>query len=460
MKKIIKIIVALIILVIIGCTGFKVYQSYVPEEHQLAFKTENVKRADIMRAISATGTVEPEELVNVGAQVSGKIMSFGKDVSGNTMDFSSKVKKGMLLALIDDVTYKAELQEVNAEKAEAEASVKSAKASISEAKAQKIQAANDWKRAQTLYDQASMTKSDYDSYEAAFYSAKAEVAVAEAALAKAEASLLSIEASLVKARRNLEYCTISSPIDGVIIDRRVSIGQTVVSSQSASSIFLVAKDFKKMQVWVSVNEADIGSIYKGMPVKFFCDAFPNSEFRGKVKRLRLNATLSSNVVTFIVEVDVDNKDLKLIPYLTANVKFIKDERINVLAVSNSALRYSPSEDMVTPEGQSALAAQTAPKEAYLWVKTGNDKLRPIKVKVGLNNGLISEITTDQLNEGDSVVTGVEYVAVAAPGGDQKGDDSMSNPFLPKFPKHKKRGSAGKRERQQQRTNGGGAPPKK
>src|SRR5262249_41659128 len=137
------------------------------------------------------------------------------------------------------------------------------------------------------------------------------------------------------------YCTIKSPVNGVIIDRRVDIGQTVVSSLSAPSLFLIAKDLSKMQVLVQVNEADIGHVKPGDPVTFTADAFPGDSFEGKVRKVRLNATQTQNVVTYTVEIVTDNSSLKLLPYLTANVRFVVDHREQVLAVPNAALRWSP-----------------------------------------------------------------------------------------------------------------------
>jgi HlyD family secretion protein len=271
-----------------------------------------------------------------------------------------------------------------------------------------------------------MSESEADSAKAAYESAIAQSEKAKASLAQAKASLLSAEASLVKAERNLEYCSIVSPVDGIIIDRRVSIGQTVVSNQTASSIFLVAKDFKKMQVWVSVNEADIGDIKPGMEVQFTCDAFPNEFFKGVVHRIRMNATLSSNVVTYIVEVNADNDNLRLIPYLTANVKFIRDARRGVLNVPNSVLRFRPDASLV----EGAIPQYRLPREAIIYVEKNSGKLTPIKVNVGLNNGANAEIISDEIVEGDTIVVGViESVKNVAP---QSGD--TKNPFLPSPPK--------------------------
>lgn len=447
MKKIIKYLVPVIVLAV---AIWAVYKFYIAgkdvETPVFEFKLDQVSRGDVRRTISATGTVEPEELVNVGAQVNGKIMSFGKDADGRGVDYGSKVTKGMILAQIDDVTYKAELQEKEAQLEQANAAIMSAEAAIKEATANELLARNNWDRAQTLYKQKSMTRSDYDSYQAAFYSTAAASAKAKAQMAQANAQKSIAEAALVKARRNLEYCTIISPVDGVVIDRRVSVGQTVVSNQTASSIFLVARDFKKMQVWVSVNEADVGAIRKGMKVLFSCDAYPNEEFEGVVHRLRLNATLSSNVVTYIVEVNADNKNGKLIPYLTANVKFVRAEKLNSLTVPAGALRLAVPENM-----QSAPAPETGRREGILWIPD-NGKARPVKVKIGLSNNIICAVESSEIKENDKIITGIQQ---AVPRGAKMSDNSTKNPFMPNMPKRRARGSAGQRERAAQRAGQGG-----
>ena len=164
---------------------------------------------------------------------------------------------------------------------------------------------------------------------------------------------------------NLGYCTIKSPVRGVIVDRRVNIGQTVVSSMSATSLFLIAKDLKHIQVWLSVNEADIGSISIGQSVTFTVDAFPNRLFHGEVGKIRLNATMTQNVVTYTVEVNTKNEDGKLLPYLTANAKFKIGRREGVLLVPNAALRWSPMPGQIAPEArrQDALLMPCHPRPA-------------------------------------------------------------------------------------------------
>ena len=164
----------------------------------------------------------------------------------------------------------------------------------------------------------------------------------KAAIVQAQGTVSQAEATLKRALQNLSYCTIISPVKGVIIDRRVNIGQTVVASLNAPSLFLLAKDLKRLQVWVSVNEADIGHIKPGQAVTFTVDAFPGEVFSGEVGKVRLNATMTQNVVTYTVEIITDNSNGKLLPYLTANVTFIVGERKNVLLVPNAALRWTPT----------------------------------------------------------------------------------------------------------------------
>lgn len=415
---------------------------------QYEFRQDEAVVSRISRTISASGTVEPEELVNVGAQVTGKVMSFGKDVEGNVVDYRSRVKKGMVLAQIDDVLYAAELRQRKAEKLQAEAAIVTAKANIRQANAKKILAELNWTRAKNLYAKHAMAKSEYDTAQSTYISALADCAAADASLKQAQAQLAIADAALIKAQRNMDYCVITSPVDGIIIDRRVSVGQTVVSNMSVSSIFLIAKDFKKMQVWVSVNEADIGNIRNGMKVEFTVDAFPGTIFNGVVKKVRLNATMSQNVVTYIVEVDTDNKDEKLLPYLTANVKFIMAERNNVLNISSAALRFAPPENTLSAE-DAELVAKGAPEgKRFVFVAAENGKLRPVVVQTGLNAGGRVEIVSGDLKPGDMIV-----IAASEQREDRKVSKSGDprSPFMPTPTRRQPRGagSAAKRARAQQ-----------
>ena len=310
----------------------------------VVYRTAEVTRGDVVQTISATGTVEPEEVVDVGAQVAGQILSFGKDADGKTVDYGSVVEGGTVLAQIDDSLYAAEAAQASAQVAAAEAGVRQAEANLAQMKAKLQQAERDWARAQKLGPSEALAQATYDAYQSAYETARANVAVAEAAILQAKAALAQAEAVQRRAQRNLGYCTITSPVKGVVIDRRVNIGQTVVASLNAPSLFLIAKDLTRMQVWVAVNEADIGKIRPGLPVRFTVDAFSGETFRGEVGKVRLNASMTQNVVTYTVEVVTDNSGGRLLPYLTANVQFELERRPNVLRVPGTALRWTPQPD--------------------------------------------------------------------------------------------------------------------
>ena len=443
MKKSVKIAVMAVVVCGIGAGGFWGWNIYQKNKTpDVVFQTEEIKRSDVMSVINASGTVEPEELVNVGAQVSGKIMSFGVDADGRQVDYGSRVTKGMVLAKIDEVLYQAALKEAEATLLQAKAGILRSEANYKQAKAKLALAQRNWTRAQELFPKRAIAKSEYDSCESAFLTSSADIAVAEAEKEQSKAQLAIAEALMVKAKRNLSYCVIASPVDGVIVDRRVSIGQTLVSNMSASSIFLIATDLKKMQVWASVNEADIGSIKKGMPVLFTVDTFPGREFTGVVHKVRLNATMSQNVVTYVVEISTDNSDGTLLPYLTANVRFVRNRRDNVLNVSNAALRYMPDDPkLVIPAQRNEFISgiERAKNERVIWVAEGK-MLRFIKVKAGLATGSATEIIDCPLKEGDQVVNAHSDAAFAKKRGAKT--DGRS-PFMPQMPKRNRNSAKGK-----------------
>ena len=448
MKKILGIVITVVVLGALGWGGLALYRYYNTPQEKLLFQTEKIGRGNLRSTISASGTIEPEELINVGAQVNGKVMKFGIDADGKSVDYGSRIKAGSVLAQIDDVLYEAEVRQAKAAKQQAEAAIKSANANIAVAKADLLLAEQNFKRAKELFPKKAMSRSDYDSAIAAYRSAQARIGVTEASLAQARSQLASAEASLLKAERNLNFCVITSPVDGVIIDRRVSIGQTVVSNMSASSIFLIAKDLKKMQVWASVNEADIGDIKVGMPVIFTVDTFPGRRFRGEVLKVRLNATMSQNVVTYIVEVDTDNRSGKLLPYLTANVKFILAERADALNISSAALRFVPPEECVSATGRAAFEAGAPEGYRFIWIEDTDGKLTPVAVKTGLNAGGRVEILDGNIKAGDNIVIAASEQRADRPA--MKSGQPRS-PFMPTPPKRQPRGagSAAKRARSEQ-----------
>jgi len=431
--------------------------------------------------------------VDVGAQVVGRIQDLGIDPSElkgrkpddippaerakmRRVDYRSVVHPGTVLAYIDPAIYKAQL-------AQTEASLQRARADLIQLQAKREQAEADWERAQRLrpdraaaekaanngaakskapapsnspLDYRAMSDSDYDL-------ARANHDVAEANVLVGEKTVKQAEAARDMTQTNLDYTTIVSPVEGEIVDRRVNIGQTVVASLNAPSLFLIAKDLKKMQVWAQVNEADIGKIRKGMPVRFTLDAFPGEVFRGTVAQIRLNATMTQNVVTYPVVVAFDNSDGKVYPYLTANVQFELDERHNVLLVPNVALRWKPRPEQIAPdvrqaappglsgkgggkrggqggekgggmgapgaagpqgEAKSDAAAKDREDRGRLWVQDGNF-VRPIDVQMGASDGAFSEVSGENVQEGMEVVTG-ELRA------EEVGGDAVNNPFAPKL----------------------------
>lgn len=336
-----KVFIILLLLAGLVMGGWFGYEKYGRKDPAAAYRTMPVHEANITSAITATGTVVPEDVVDVGAQVNGQIASFGNDKDGKTVDYRSTVDEGMVLANIDQTLFAADVSSNQAQLDQAQAQVRVAEASRDQAKAKLDQAQRDWERAQKLGQSAALAQVDYDAARSNYEQGVANLAVQEASIGQAQAQVSAAQASLLRAQRNLSYTVIKSPVSGTIIDRRVDIGQTVVASLNAPSLFLIAKDLSRMQVLVQVNEADIGNVHPGQDVTFTVDAFPTQTFRGQVRKVRLNATMTQNVVTYTVEIVTDNSDLKLLPYLTANVRFIVAQKDGVLAVPNAALRWSP-----------------------------------------------------------------------------------------------------------------------
>jgi HlyD family secretion protein len=390
----------------------------------VTLKTARVKRGDVAATITASGTIEPVEVVDIGAQVAGIIKSFGTDTDGNTIDYGSTVEKDAVLARIDDSVYAANLGVARAQVEQDKAAELNAAANLEQMKAKLDQAEAEWKRAQTLLAEKLMANVDYDTDKANYEVARADVSAAEAGVAQAKATTVQGEAGVVAAQRDLDFCTIRSPVRGVIIDRRVNIGETVVSSLNAPSLFLIAEDLTKMQIWVSVNEADVGRIKPGAPVTFTCDAFPGRKFEGVVGKVRLNATMTQNVVTYTVEVNMDNSDKVLLPYLTANVRFTVEKESNALLVPNAALRWSPSSlAQISPDARSQKSDPPSddgsPAVGIIWLKSGQF-VRPLEVKLGTSDGVNTAVSAENLNEGDEAVTGATGSA----------QDSTLNPFMP------------------------------
>ncbi len=447
MKRFLRIVTTVLILggLITGVAWSYMHRTAKPVT---TFQMARVKHGDLVSTISATGTLEPEEVIDVGAQVAGQVLSFGKDANGKTIDYGSSVKAGTVLALIDNSLYASDVAQAQASLVQAQANLQRAEADIGQMQAKLDQAENDWHRAQELGPSNALAQTSYDAYKAGFETAKANLAVGEATEAQGKGAVVQAQAALDRAQRNLSYCTITSPVDGVIIDRRVNIGQTVVSSLNAPSLFLLAKDLRRMQLWVPVNEADIGSIHSGQRVTFTVDALPGQTFPGKVTKLRLNAAMTQNVVTYTVEVTTDNSSGKLLPYLTANVQFEVARRSNVLMVPNTALRWSPRPDQIAPELRNSSVA-TAGSSAgeftaeaphgrlgTLWLKAEGG-LKPLSVRVGLTDGTMTEVQGDGLKDDLAVVVG-DALSLSTP------SQTNANPFIPQIGRGGRGGSRGSR----------------
>jgi HlyD family secretion protein len=424
-----RIALVFIILLALGAGGFTVYQ-HIVDRPNFEYKTTRVRRGDVMASISATGTLEPEEVVDIGAQVAGAITEFGKDTTGKPIDYNSKVEPGMLLAKIDDTVYKADVDVAMAQLDQARTAIDKANADLKQAQAKLLQAANDWKRAQDLGPSDALSQNDYDMYQSNFETAQANVALANSEIKQANSGVPLAQAELDKAKRNVDYCTITSPVKGTVLDRRVNIGQTVVSSLNTPSLFLIGRDLTKMQIWVSVNEADVENVVPGSPVTFTCDGFPNRVFKGTTGRVRLNPNMSQNVVLYTVEVNVNNDDEVLKPFKTAKVQFEVARQTNALLVPNMALRWVPAvEAQVSPDARAAWKQSqdktaedpqsVGKSHATVYVKDGA-YVRPVEVKAGVTDRISTAVTSSSLKDGDEIILGDVL---------EGGDADAKNPFL-------------------------------
>src|SRR5262249_14632493 len=398
---------------------------------------------------SSTGTVEPEEVVDVGAQVAGQILRFGPDPADSTgtktIDYCSNVEKGTELAYLDPALFEARVEQT-------EANLRSAKADLGSKQADFEVAERDWARSQRLRSSGgAISEADYETSRGNFQKTQAAIRVAEAFVGQAEAALK-------EAKTNLGYTVIKSPVKGTIIARRVNVGQTVVASLSAPSLFLIAKDLTRVQIWVSVNEADIARIKKGQEATFTIDAYPGEVFKGVVTKDRNDAQMTQNVVTYPVEVTTANPPTeeypngKLRPYMTANVKFIVARRDDALLVPNGALRWRPSTALVHPDyrdehqqslrrkgggGESGPGETDSQNHGILWVEDGGF-VRPVKVLTGLTDGVNTEILrveADHFGKEEALEKDTPIVV-----GEQKGGPGGGtvNPFVtPMFGNKKK-----------------------
>jgi HlyD family secretion protein len=330
------------------------------------YATAPVSRGALVQRVTASGTLSAVVSVEVGSQVSGKVTAL-------YADYNSAVKKDQLIAEIDPRVY--------------EASTRQSEGQLASAKADVVLKRQNMERKKLLVPQKAAAQSDLDT------------AVAE--LAQAEATVVIREAELDSAKANLGYCKITSPIDGIVIARKVDQGQTVAAAMTTPVLFTLAQDITKMNINATVSEADIGGIRPGQAVEFTVDAFPDDVFHGVVSQVRKEATNASNVVTYQTVISVDNPEQKLFPGMTADVSIQVAERTNAIKIPNAALRYSPSEGTAYEQ---APPAKIDRKQRLIYV-VGSDgaKLKPVVVKVGIADGSDTEIL-EGLTDGQNVVT--------------------------------------------------------
>jgi HlyD family secretion protein len=346
------------------------------------YQTATVTRGPITQLVTATGTLNPVTNVQVGSQVSGNIQKL-------FADFNSEVKAGQTVAQIDPMLFQAAVTQAEGDLASAQAGFELAKVNAA--------------RIQKLFTEKNSSQQDLDQANATLHQAEANVKIKQGALDKAKA--------------DLDHCTITSPIDGVVISRSVDVGQTVAASLQAPVIFQIANDLTKMQIDSNVAEADVGAVEVGQDVDFTVDAFPARTFHGKVVQVRNAPITVQNVVTYDTVIGVDNKDLKLKPGMTANVSIIIAHKDDVLQLKNAALRYRPPDAATEPR---AVAAQTGPRpgsspggrrpvgarerkpERTVYVLSFG-RPKQAQIKTGISDGIVTEVT-EGLKEGDKVVT--------------------------------------------------------
>jgi len=365
---------------LIACAGAATWwwQASPEAGPRVEYTQATVERGDITAVVSATGTLNPVNTVQVGSQVSGPIAALHAD-------FNDQVEKGQLIAQIDPAIFQAKV-------AEAEAKLISAKAGAAKAWVSVLDAKRELERQSNLFKKKLVAENVRDAARFAYDSATVEHEVKKAAVAEAEAALQ-------RERVNLDYTRIQAPIDGVVISRDVDVGQTVAASLQAPTLFSIADDLTRMQVQAEVDEAYIGKVREGQAVSFSVFAYPGRRFQGRVAQVRLQPTVESGVVKYNSIIHVENPDLALKPGMTATVAIQVDRQENVLQVPASALRFVPDRPQ---QELDQLREQLQANERMLWVLE-DEALRPIKVSIGIEGGRQVEVQSEQLREGMTVV---------------------------------------------------------
>ena len=404
--------------------------------------TAKVERGEIRDVVEATGMINAVITVQVGSQVSGVIAKL-------YVDFNSRVHKGQVVALIDPALLQGALLQATADYENAQANLLAARANLDKAKAAMVQTKADYDRTVGLTKDGIMSQQQLDVAKANYDSAKAGVGGADATVSQAEAQASQKKAAVEIAQTNLNYTVIKSPIDGTVVARNVDVGQTVAASLQAPTIFTIAQDLKKMQVYAKTDESDVGNIKVGKEVTFKVDAFPKETFHGVVSQVRMNATTVQNVVTYDTIIDFANPDLKLFPGMTAYVTIPVATVQNVIKLPNTALRYKPplpqeeilalykqygieggerrlasnevaAAEKITPTGPNAIQPRTPRADnAVVWKLHRDNSMEPVKVALGITDHAYTEVTSvlhGDLKEGDELVVRTVMPKSGAPGG--------------------------------------------
>jgi HlyD family secretion protein len=365
MKTLLRIGIPLLVLIVAGAWWWS-RGSTAGKTQAERYKTEAAERGPLTRYVSANGTLNPVILVNVGTQVSGVVKAIHAD-------FNQKVTKGQILAELDPAL-------LNAAMSQSAANVANARAQLTLARANETRIRG-------------LAAQDYAS--------KQELDQAVAARAQAEAQLRLAGAQLSRDQTNLNFSVIRSPVSGTVIDRQVDVGQTVAASFQTPTLFKIGQDLTRMQIDTTVAEADIGSVRLGQAVNFRVDAYPEKEFKGRVRQIRLNAATLQNVVTYDVVVDVANPDLTLLPGMTANARIEVESKPDVLMVPAAALRFRPA-DAATSADSAKSSGKKKGGGAAVYKLTGGELVR-VPVKPGISDQQYTEILKGEIKPGDEVV---------------------------------------------------------
>lgn len=329
-------IIAVVLLAVVGGGVGAWYSQRGKTEIQVS--TAPLTRGDIVDSVGATGTLQAVTTVQVGSQVSGNIQWLGAD-------FNSIVKKGQVIARLDPSLFDAQLQQVQANLAQSRANLTKARSDLDRAKVQLTDAQQKNSRAVELASKQLLAASEVDAAKIAVDTATAAVASQQATVTQAQAQVTQAEASVNQSQVNREHTVIEAPIDGIVTQRNVDVGQTVAASMQAPTLFIIAADLAEMQVNANIDEADVGRIRPGQTVSFRVDAYPTDNFVGEVTQIRLQPVVVQNVTTYGAVITVPNRQLKLKPGMTANVKIEVAKRTNALRIPNAALRFRPTEEV-------------------------------------------------------------------------------------------------------------------